>query len=589
MEDRHDRTRRALDMAGVRPDNAAGLFDKKIAIHLDERWGNSFDGQMMATLLTNQLSRMCRYLTFVLPDETRLIGCVPQLTTEKYLKRALENLVFEITGSFPSDRQEEYDLVYVIGNTPPAFKPAKPGHTLYLASEGWVGYVSENPIPGHDRPPAEEGNLFGAGVAATLAASEGIKRLMGVSSLPLHAFTAFSAHSLKSSHKEIRLDPGPRLPDKIDFGNLVVCGTGAVGSAFVFLFPGLMYRGKSPAPCPFCEKQKGTCRECGGSRLLAAYLPRSIEGRVFLLDRDFYDITNLNRCLVAGNGQIGKSKALICQEFLRRYFPNEAQLFLSAHLDYEDFVRCLAGTAFVAFESTDSQRLKRDIQHTWWNGNLLVPEYLCSGGTSGFVPTVSNHVAGKTACLQCKMGEPPRLSLQLAATLYQAARKQNLGAFESVEQAEFKLADKKNRLECEHRQRESSPQDYGWNQAAVALSKEYGILGQNYSFDYPMIGDAERALLNLGAGEPFPTIAPVSVFPALIGLGEVVKYACLDGEGMIDSLYDIDLMYLSEKTRPFRIPVAPSCKCQKPEHKEALERRENLLAGNPENLPAFLK
>jgi molybdopterin/thiamine biosynthesis adenylyltransferase len=347
-----DRTGRFMQAALQQNDSTiqAHICDQHVQIELDPRIAESLTGQIILFTLLNLLVRLdayCPCLEVGLPSVERhpLLRLLEPRRLADALDRffapfpAAQHLIMHAPGS----RAESSDLRLVISPR------AIPG-MLSIWADGWVAYLNEDAPDGgiHD-------NTVGASVAATLAAAEVFKRLIGT--LPLRpGIVVMPTRRLVFSTYDYGLEAGPNppLPPTVALNGTIV-GLGGIGSAFI---------------------------------AAAASLP-AIAGDMALVDKDTLDDTSLNRFLIARPGDSG-FKVELCQQALA-FHPG-----VQGYAEWFDtFVAQYGDRHDIIVVGVDNDPVRRAIQATR-------PRLVLNAGTSdvaSFRVTRHDYVHG--ACLSC--------------------------------------------------------------------------------------------------------------------------------------------------------------------------------------------
>ena len=163
------------------------------------------------------------------------------------------------------------DHTIFVGDAPSA-RRTDDGHVLLAVGDGWRAWVGSS--LGTQAPVLPtSANPLGPFLAAALAVGEIFKRGRGIRRGRFLSADGFSLWSGVRSANWADLDDGPAVGSAV-LPPLHIVGSGAVGNAVAYILSSLGLN----------------------------------EGYIVLIDDDRYDVTNLNRCLIAGWTDIGDPK-----------------------------------------------------------------------------------------------------------------------------------------------------------------------------------------------------------------------------------------------------------------------------------------
>jgi molybdopterin/thiamine biosynthesis adenylyltransferase len=124
--------------------------------------------------------------------------------------------------------------------------------------------------------------------------------------------------------------------------------------------------------------------------------------RIGLVDGDRVEVSNLHRQLLHGLDDVGRLKAEVAAEKVRRLAPGIEVEARAERLDAGNVARARAGDA-VVIDATDNASAK-----------FLLNDFCVLGGTPlvhagvvGLVGQLMTIVPGETACLRCLFPDPP--------------------------------------------------------------------------------------------------------------------------------------------------------------------------------------
>jgi molybdopterin/thiamine biosynthesis adenylyltransferase len=324
------------------------------------------NGQLMATMVANLLSRFSRHLTLIIPDDIPLL-IEPPMAHCTNLVECLASVIKNINPTVQLEIISEgknglYDAVLVIGR----YKKEL-GRTIYIASDGWIAYVdTEGNSFGWV---SNNSNAIGAYTAACLGAAEifkitmsklGRRNLFNTASSGSYIFSA-----LDYGFRVNRL-ANPVLPRVYFSRPAHLISLGAINSALLYTLRSIPVR---------CE--------------------------VSIIEPQMAEISNLNRYLLltAQDAISGSTKCSVAQKWAQRHIGVEAYAE-----SYEDYRTRLKSPIDIALVGVDNDQ-------TRWKVQEDLPRILLCGGTELSQIRISRHVNPfKEACLGCiypKRDTPP--------------------------------------------------------------------------------------------------------------------------------------------------------------------------------------
>jgi hypothetical protein len=276
--------RHLLPAEGLQP--TAQRNEQVVRLILDGPWATSRAGQLLASCLVNLLVRqvgMVRRIEIEAPPAPRLIE-LPHRRDGGYFPACLEhfsewavNGVVEVSAVV-ADAHPDHAII--IAADPAAIRVVA-GHCLCAVGAGWRAWVGEQAAAAHRFLP-ESTLPLGPFLAAALAAGEVFKRSRGILRGRYLDASGYSLWSNRTSKQWDSLDPGPEVSGH-SLPPVHVPGVGAVGNALAYIVAHLGLK----------------------------------EGYLVLIDRDQYDDTNLNRCLLAGWHNQNERKVHVVADYLR--------------------------------------------------------------------------------------------------------------------------------------------------------------------------------------------------------------------------------------------------------------------------------
>lgn len=329
---------------GMSTGDALRVFrNAKVSISGSKELLKTSNGQHMAYMSTNLLSRFFSNIDFLIPPEVETTIDFP-LATERYLLPNLQNLCRAINPCITIGPKltssETGQTSIVIGS-----KKVGVGAKISINSHGWVAYINTG---GEDFPwVSTNQNPIGAQLAACIGVAEVFKVLFSkgpVNIPPLGSFT-FSAFDYGFRESPML---NPFLPNSIPIGTVHLVSAGAINSA-------------------------------------TAYALRSIpgmSGKLIIIDPQTVEVSNLNRYLLATADDTiaGRAKAEVLKQFFSKplktvSFPGDYQQYWNSKQ-----IRPLD----LAVLGVDRDESRWDVQNDF-------PRVVLCGGTELSLVQISRH------------------------------------------------------------------------------------------------------------------------------------------------------------------------------------------------------
>ena len=305
-------------------------------------------------ILTTANGRVCLVSSFLLLHriskgvEVYLPADVPadlRIECEQLVNRFSRNSSITLLTKQPA--YSSYDAILSVGST----AIVSPNYTV-INSNGWLVRVSSDGTA--ISADTDQCNPIAALAASCLGVTEVFKRLIGLkeSRGKLLGSLAFSLYSYKVGD----LDPGPSLPPIIE-ADLLLTGVGAIGNGIVFLLK---------------------------------HLPMT--GSVRVVDCQKYGPENIGTCLLIGEADLEKDKALFAEAYLgsrlAKGYAEDIRTFsqrLGTEIPYPKIV----------LNGLDNIDTRHYVQDLW-------PDMIIDGAIGDFAAQVSRHPwPENTACLKC--------------------------------------------------------------------------------------------------------------------------------------------------------------------------------------------
>lgn len=284
------------------------------------------DGRVMATTALNLIARFCPridvYMPQSIPLATELVSLGTTIDSSEAAEyRALHEL----------DATTEYGAVLSIGTAPSLIQNA-----TEIAASGWLaGVNSTGPAPA-----LPGGGWCGPGAlaAAALGASQVFIKLLDppkeVAKLSPQLIFSTYDYSVLADPTDVPVDAGPVLAN-VDLSSVLLGGCGAVGQAFIYSLLRLPIKA----------------------------------GRVWAVDDDRIDLTNLNRCLLAFQGHVEMPQPPWKVDIVKEAAGGTA---LQIHADSRRISEALKnGDAYpfgyptLVVCGVDNNDARKELQHIW--------------------------------------------------------------------------------------------------------------------------------------------------------------------------------------------------------------------------------
>lgn len=483
------------------------LRSMRVAVVIDERWARLRPGQLMFVTASNLLSRLfdyCPNLDLITPMDVLTLERVPPLGEGLPLGAAMRDLLAALPKpGFPAayrallHPEGRYDLALVIGVV-----DVRAEKVIHIACDGWLAYAGTEPAPPPVNPeePNPLGALVAAGWGASLVSGEIFRSLGANVELPATPkggwFSTFDYTVGKDR-------ANPALKSRLDLGEAVMVGAGALGSAATYALSALPH----------------------------------ISCQLSIVDDDTLSSTNIERHVtsVRSDADAERSKVEVLKAFLERYQP--AARVTPIENKYEDWPGRSHPHELVLL-GPDSAEVRRAVQFD-------LPRVLINAATGESFFTVSRHnfLTGPcAACLYPDNQNTPTLvedvarqfgvDLRLAQDLVEGKRVFNADIYE---------------LMCER------------GTAQLRLEKAQNLFG----LPLAQVRGVVCSEAELRPELPAATIGFVSFLPGVLMVAELVKARCTpDAPLSADTnVFRADIFRLGEEglepRRKYR-----SCRCK---------------------------
>ncbi len=346
------------------------LAPASVRLTLSPEVADEVQAQALYTFLVNLVGRMypiVQNLDLAFPPSARLRFTPPRSrrsTLEQHVSQYLKSLQPDLAWHLNRPDCQSVSCEVVVGRSSVGAE-----HLISVGSDGWIARVSsaENMVVGGGLNPV------GAYAAACMAAGEVTKRVLashkdlfpGVPVVPLEGSLSFSTLTFASSTEATIDGPNPDLPEPVDLQRLTIVGLGAGGMALAYTLATV----------------------------------EGLSGRVLGIDPDIVSVTNLNRLVSSGAGDVAAKRAKV--EVLDGVFSHVAGVVVQGHaLPYRDASPLLASVDLRhVVAAVDTREARRDLQHD-------TPAVLWDAAateTGEFY--VWRLIFGTTECMECK--HPP--------------------------------------------------------------------------------------------------------------------------------------------------------------------------------------
>ena len=325
--------------------------------------------QLMASCLINLLARQVGTISRIAIECGSTARRIPFPCPTAYadLAAALVELGrWTTAGRVPVDLVDANhvsDIVLHVGQKEAVSSAA---HELICIGSGWRGWVG-SPSNAPPAAVADDANPLGPFMAASLAAGEVFKRARGIARGRMLDAAGVSLWTGDSGADWDALADGPTIAD-CSLPPLHVVGAGAVGQALAYVFR-------------YAEA--------------ASYLA--------VIDDDRHDDTNLNRCFLAGDGDLEQPKVDAVKRFegdrlkVRAFDRDLAGYLTDPRADLDPRLAERADRCEFQFlvSCVDRGYARQQLQSLW-------PEVIFGGSTIGLVALSDTYRRGSGgACLAC--------------------------------------------------------------------------------------------------------------------------------------------------------------------------------------------
>lgn len=330
MNERHNRTMILVKEHISNPEN---FFSTPITITADNELLESKNGEIMMETLVNTISRFTDKIILQLPDSA--------------LFSRLKKIILDLGCQLEESKGDIPEIMISIGNTLLTGK-----FNVCINSSGWVSYIAIDSKVKTLKNYLQ--NPIGAMGAVCFASAEVFKRILELNGCEkkwakIHAKEmsfSFLDYTFTESNVDFSLD--------VDIGKILLVGTGAVGSGFLYS--------------------------------LAKF--EDISGNIKVIDPDYIDKSNLNRCLTYFDNDIGKNKA----KAVERYSTNK--MTIRGENIKLNQLKKLRKEFPIIISTVDNNDARYEIQYD-------LPEIIFHGATGNSVAAVSVIKLLENACLCC--------------------------------------------------------------------------------------------------------------------------------------------------------------------------------------------
>lgn len=358
---------------GMPPDiDVLTVFEEaKVSVGGSKKLLETPNGQHMALMSLNLLSRFCSNIDILIPPEIKTIIDFP-MAREKYLLPNLQKLCKIINPFIKVDLKVEsdkrYDASIVIGSG-----RVKTIRNISINSHGWVSYVNTE---GNDSFwVSSNQNPIGAQLAACFGAAEIFKaffsRISGCNSLDVTPIGSFVFSSFDYGFKQGSMI-NPSLPDSIPLETVYLVSVGAINSATAY-----------------------TLRSIPG-----------IRGRLVAIEPQGIETSNLNRYLLATMNDVTLKKSKV--ELLKNFVSGPFQVLTFPYNYQSGKQRCPIDLVVLGVDRDESR----------WTVQEDFPRLILCGGTELSFVRVSRHDDFlNKACVGCLYPKLPPLGFTPSSEL----------------------------------------------------------------------------------------------------------------------------------------------------------------------------
>lgn len=518
------------------------MIETPILVVLDPLISKTYEGQVCLQMLINQLVRSCFKISFLIPKVPLTVPITllaskkkkneikDKFLDEEIIKLANEiNIFGEFTNLLDIEKIEEtknnfenvYRILFIVGrskleeiltgilnkekinivNNKKYSNILQIPNKYWIASYGWSTYISKKFRNFEKLNSSENERLFsttnplGAFLASTIALNDGLKILLGIKNVSfinnesVFKFSLFDyTNQISENSKENKIHDNPILPKKISLEKIAIIGAGAIGGALIYLLP--FFNSKE-------NQQSLSFKE------------------LILVDNDIFELSNLNRVLFADKNSVEKKKVKIAKNFLENNdfnkVDNEKFNIITIDNTFENIDDELENFNLIAVVTVDTIRSRQAIQKK-------LPKSIINLGSKEFTFEISIHRDILTdACLLCSYPEEESDFELLSRKITLKRKKDSIKNDNDSKDVKKLLDDELDEEEISNVRLEiikNTEKGYRLDEAA-ALVAGYKTI------NYPDITSHLTEILGI---EPdVPTLAPISVFPAIIAISEIIK------------------------------------------------------------------
>ena len=327
------------------------LARKRVSLLLETK-DASYDGQLIAFTLLNLLIRLGDYC----PRLDVQLPAIPRHALLRLLPDGnLDDALLEYFAPFPAAARLHFHKAEPRGEADVLVNvaPAPVVGRLTVWSQGWLAYIDLAPRSESISGPP---NPVGPSLAGALAAAEVFKRLVGEFPLRPGLKIRRTGPMVMSGYDYgLAEGPNPAIPEAIDVDGLVVVGLGGIGAAWA----------------------------------AAAASLEALEGKLFLVDPDWLDVTSHNRHLVSRPVDSGPKVRLAADALA--FHPD----VVPVELWFGEFLKQHGEHHQLVVVGVDKDVVRREIQAS-------LPRVILNAGTSDDASLrVTRHDFVHGACLSC--------------------------------------------------------------------------------------------------------------------------------------------------------------------------------------------